>query len=139
MRQNAVVLDYDENKLVFNKKGLHAPLVSHAPARTAQKLASAVMTYFVDWVDKNEKYLSVCNLALILMPEKQWKEVISDQGTVFCSRMVKAPTRSEHSGQYCDSLLRLTRRQMMLKTLEGGVELKGYWPSHCGSVVADIF
>ncbi|GBP47187.1 hypothetical protein EVAR_38299_1 [Eumeta japonica] len=31
------------------------------------------MTYFEDWVDKNEKYLSVCNLALIPMEEKQWK------------------------------------------------------------------
>ncbi|GBP79151.1 hypothetical protein EVAR_100114_1 [Eumeta japonica] len=27
----------------------------------------------------------------------------------------------------------------MLKTLEGGVVLEGCWPSHCGSVAADIF
>ncbi|GBP43149.1 hypothetical protein EVAR_40589_1 [Eumeta japonica] len=37
------------------------------------KLWSAVMTYFEHWVDKNEEYLSVCNVALILMPEKQRK------------------------------------------------------------------
>ncbi|GBP63659.1 hypothetical protein EVAR_47998_1 [Eumeta japonica] len=46
---------------------------SHTPARTAQKLASSVKTYFEDWVDKNERYLPVCNLALIPIPEKQWK------------------------------------------------------------------
>ncbi|GBP71972.1 Retrovirus-related Pol polyprotein from transposon 412 [Eumeta japonica] len=73
MRQNAVVLDYNENKIVFSKKGLHAPLVSHMPARTEQKLASAVMTYFEDRVCRNENHLAVGNLALISMPEKQWK------------------------------------------------------------------
>ncbi|GBP15252.1 hypothetical protein EVAR_92250_1 [Eumeta japonica] len=73
MRQNVVVLDYNENVIVFGKKGLHALLVSHTPARTEQKLALPVMTYFMDWVGRNEKYLSACNLALISMPEKQWK------------------------------------------------------------------
>ncbi|GBP46597.1 hypothetical protein EVAR_95059_1 [Eumeta japonica] len=72
IRQNAVVLDYKENKIVFSKKGLHASPVSHMSARTEQKLSSAVI-YFEDWVDKNEKYVSVCNLALISMPEKQCK------------------------------------------------------------------
>ncbi|GBP41786.1 Transposon Tf2-9 polyprotein [Eumeta japonica] len=60
------------------KKGLHAPLVSHTPARTEQKLASAVMTYFEDRVGRNEKYLSACNLALISMPVKQWKMVVAE-------------------------------------------------------------
>ncbi|GBP46596.1 hypothetical protein EVAR_95058_1 [Eumeta japonica] len=55
------------------KKGLHAPLVSHMPARTEQKLASAVMTYFEDRVCKNENHLAAGNLALISMPEKQGK------------------------------------------------------------------
>ncbi|GBP82773.1 hypothetical protein EVAR_94931_1 [Eumeta japonica] len=35
--------------LLYRKKGLHAPLVSHTPARIEQELASAVMTYFEDW------------------------------------------------------------------------------------------
>ncbi|GBP41430.1 hypothetical protein EVAR_36186_1 [Eumeta japonica] len=59
------------------KKGFHAPLVTHT-------LASAVMTCFEDWVDKNERYLLVCNLALILMPEKQWKILV---------RVANAPAR----------------------------------------------
>ncbi|GBP58875.1 hypothetical protein EVAR_54669_1 [Eumeta japonica] len=62
----------------MHKKGLQVLLVSHT-ARTEQKLASAVMTHFEDWVDKNEKYLSVCNLALISMPEKQRKEDEDEQ------------------------------------------------------------
>ncbi|GBP89228.1 hypothetical protein EVAR_60353_1 [Eumeta japonica] len=70
--QNTVFLEYNENKIVLGKKELHAPLVSHTPARTEQKLASAVMTYFQDWVGRNEKYLLGCHLALISMPEKQW-------------------------------------------------------------------
>ncbi|GBP02432.1 hypothetical protein EVAR_70735_1 [Eumeta japonica] len=48
---------YNENKVVFSKKGLHAPLMSHTPAGTEQKLASVVMTYLQDWIDKNERYL----------------------------------------------------------------------------------
>ncbi|GBP87896.1 hypothetical protein EVAR_66375_1 [Eumeta japonica] len=73
MRQNAVVLDYNENKIALSKKGLHAPLVSHMPACTEQKLASAVMTYFEDRVCRNENHLVAGNLALFSMPEKQWK------------------------------------------------------------------
>ncbi|GBP43135.1 hypothetical protein EVAR_40575_1 [Eumeta japonica] len=65
-RQNAVVLDYNEYKLAFSKKRLYAP---YTLANTEQNLASAVMTYFEDWVNKNEKHLSLCNLALIPIPE----------------------------------------------------------------------
>ncbi|GBP79565.1 hypothetical protein EVAR_52023_1 [Eumeta japonica] len=58
-RADQVELDYNENKFIFSKRGLHAPLVCHAPVRTEQKLAFTVMTYFEDWVDKNERYLSI--------------------------------------------------------------------------------
>ncbi|GBP37623.1 hypothetical protein EVAR_34660_1 [Eumeta japonica] len=62
MRQNAVILDYNENKIVFSKKALHAPLVSYMSARTEQKLASAVMTYFEDRGHRKEVivYRGVC-------------------------------------------------------------------------------
>ncbi|GBP49161.1 hypothetical protein EVAR_80829_1 [Eumeta japonica] len=31
------------------------------------------MIYFEEWINKNEQYLSICNLALISVPEKQRK------------------------------------------------------------------
>ncbi|GBP62997.1 hypothetical protein EVAR_44050_1 [Eumeta japonica] len=47
-RKKPVVLDDNENKLLFRKKEFQSLLVYHTPARTKQKLASAVMTYFED-------------------------------------------------------------------------------------------
>ncbi|GBP74963.1 hypothetical protein EVAR_60890_1 [Eumeta japonica] len=44
--------------------------VPHTLTRTEQKLASTVITYFDDSVDKNQKYLSVSNLALMPLLEK---------------------------------------------------------------------
>ncbi|GBP33714.1 hypothetical protein EVAR_17040_1 [Eumeta japonica] len=48
-------------------------LLISSPGHPEQKLASAVMMYFKNWIDKNDRHLLVCNLARISMPEKQWK------------------------------------------------------------------
>ncbi|GBP87914.1 hypothetical protein EVAR_100209_1 [Eumeta japonica] len=87
------------------KKGLHAPFVSHTPARTEQRLALVVITCFGDWVGRNEKYLPVWNLGLISMPKKQWKLVLESRISVetwlerqrhdeFCRRTVKVLSRN---------------------------------------------
>ncbi|GBP37377.1 hypothetical protein EVAR_22839_1 [Eumeta japonica] len=92
MRQNAVVLDYNENILVLSKKELHVPLVSYKPARTEKNLASTVMTCFKDWVEKNERYnylyVSICNLALIPILKNQWKagDLNANKELSFCQR-----------------------------------------------------
>ncbi|GBP51462.1 hypothetical protein EVAR_44437_1 [Eumeta japonica] len=71
------------NSTSIVRKDWNAPLVSHASAHTEQKLASAVMTYFEEWVSKNERYLTICNLPLISMPEKQWKAAVAVSNTMF--------------------------------------------------------